>query len=127
MRTVRCFPLTEVRRLSNIRSEMPEVIRTDWERRGGEPVNNHTLIEITSLDISNMDEAFGWLWWIEPTRTRSIVMCRAAGARWRRIGWHHGLGERRCRQLNRAGLDTITARLIDDGYKMLLTGFLHCP
>jgi len=61
-------------------------------------------------DIAEMDEALGWLLWLD-VRPRTIVMARAAGARWRSIGRELGLSRGHCCRLRDAGLDLIAGRL----------------
>src|SRR5690606_29546714 len=60
----------------------PQVARTAWETMAME--RQPVRVWATPEAISRMEEAFGWLLWLEPDDAR-LVWLRAEGVRWKPI------------------------------------------
>ena len=64
--------------------------------------------------IDRMDEAFGWLSWLEDG-PRQIVLARACRVTWRRLEDKDGRSREKLRKLHDEALATIVARLREEG------------
>ena len=87
----------------------PDIIYTTWElemqdklplRLGPPPADQ----------ISRMEEALGWLWWLEPDE-RNLVWMRAGGVRWKVICYRIGYSRETMRTKHKIALTRISARL----------------
>ena len=65
--------------------------------------------------IDRMDEALGWLWWIEDGRVRTVVSARAVGARWTWIARDMGKARSTVRAWWLDGIAIIADRLTRNG------------
>jgi hypothetical protein len=103
-----------LRRLPGIRvpgyfSTWPPIVRSIHEAFGWEPAR-FARIPPTAAAISQMEETFTWLTWLEPDDAR-IVWLRAEGVRWKPICWRIGISRATAWRRWAAALIVISNRL----------------
>lgn len=103
-----------LRRLPNhhvpgYRSAWPEVVHDAHMAYGYDPARPPRIAP-SPQDISDMEEVFGWLLWLEPDDAR-IVWLRAEGVRWKPICHRVGLARQSAWRKWAAALITISNRL----------------
>ncbi|GAB4227862.1 MAG: hypothetical protein Kow0032_07460 [Methyloligellaceae bacterium] len=105
-RTLRRLPDHHV---PGYRSSWPEVVHDARQAYGYDPARMPRIAP-SPQDISEMEEVFGWLLWLDPDDAR-IVWLRAEGVRWKpichRVGMSRGGAWRRWA----AALITISNRI----------------
>ena len=67
----------------------PAIVRTRWEIMAMQP--QPMRFSASPRAIDNMDECFGWLFWLEADEAR-VVWMRAEGMRWKPICRQLGIG-----------------------------------
>lgn len=103
-------PNREGRWLRGAGSTMPDVVRSHWECYGQQPAMLR-LAAPSPARIQQMEEALGWLLWIDDQRSRTIVMARAARAQWKVICKVVGLQRRQAINRRNEALALIADRL----------------
>jgi hypothetical protein len=102
-RTLRRLP---DKRVPGYKSGWPEVVRSAADAYGWEPATTPRLSPSPQA-ISQMEEVFGWLAWIEGEDTKRIVWLRAEGVRWKPICWRIGISRTTAWQRWAAAMITI--------------------
>lgn len=98
-------------------STWPPAIRDYWEAFGREDVRLRRGPPAAAA-IDRMDEALGWLAWLEPDDAR-LVWLRACGVHWKPITWRLGVGRTTAWRNWVAALIAIAARLSGARHKRL--------
>jgi hypothetical protein len=81
-----------------------------WPKLVGEPCRPPRAAAAAPEAIDRMDEALGWLLWLEPEERR-LLWLRAAGVPWKRITAWLGIGRTTAWQRSTTGLLRIAVRL----------------
>src|SRR5665809_42149 len=81
-----------------------------WPKLIGEPCRHPRPEAAAPEAIDRMDEALGWLMWLEPEERR-LVWLRAEGVPWKRITHRLGIGRTTAWQRWTTALLKITVRL----------------
>jgi hypothetical protein len=81
-----------------------------WPRLIGEPCSHSCLAAAAPEAIDRMDEALGWLCWLDPEERR-LVWMRAEGLPWKRITHRLGIGRTTAWQRWTIALLKISTRL----------------
>jgi Domain of unknown function (DUF6362) len=81
-----------------------------WPRLVGEPCRHARPAAAAPEAIDRMDEALGWLLWLEPEERR-LVWLRAEGVPWKRITHWLGIGRTTAWQRWTAAVLKVTIRL----------------
>ena len=81
-----------------------------WPRLLGEPCRQPRPAAAAPEAIDRMDEALGWLLWLEPEERR-LVWLRAEGVPWKRVAHWLGIGRTTAWQRWTAALLQIAVRL----------------
>ena len=77
--------------LARLPDERPSGLYHLWPRMVGAPCTGGKPAEAMPEAIDRMDEALGWLCWLEPDE-RCVVWLRAEGLPWKRITHRLGVG-----------------------------------
>jgi hypothetical protein len=81
-----------------------------WPRLVGEPCGHARAAAAAPEAIDRMDEALGWLMWLEPEERR-LAWLRAEGMPWKRITRRLGIGRTTAWQRTTVALVKIVIRL----------------
>jgi hypothetical protein len=81
-----------------------------WPRLVGEPYRHARPAAAAPEAIDRMDEALGWLLWLEPEERR-LIWLRAEGVPWKRVAHWLGIGRTTAWQRWTAALLQIAVRL----------------
>jgi hypothetical protein len=84
-----------------------------WPRIVGPPCSRSSMAAAAPEAIDRMDEALGWLLWLEPEE-RQLVWLRAEGVPWKRITHRLGIGRTTAWQRWMMALVKIATRLNAD-------------
>ncbi len=76
--------------------------------------DKRTVAPVSAQAIDRMDEAFGWVLWLEDG-VRQIVLARACGTTWRKLEDKDGRSRETLRKLHDEALAIIVARLFETG------------
>ncbi len=87
----------------------PDMIYTSWELQSQEKLPIR-LGPPNATQITQMEEALGWLWWLEPNE-RNLVWMRAGGVRWKVICYSIGYSRETMRTKHKIALTKICTRL----------------
>ena len=102
---------------------VPEEMKARWPAFVSDypDTDKVTRPPVSSQAIDRMDEAFGWVLWLEDG-VRQIVLARACGTTWRRLEDKDGRSRETLRKLHDEALATIVARLREIGTDALPEG-----